>query len=611
MLFGSSPIQRRLMAMLLLTSGTVLLLTCTAFAAYEYLTFRRTTLQQLSTVGEIIASNSTAALAFQNPDDAAEILAALAAEPHIVAAALYTDAGALFCSYPLSMKTTEFPAAPGEDGLRFESAAAIGFLPVIQEGNRRLGTFYLKSDLGALNERLRRYLLIALLVIAISLLVAVALSSVLQRQISHPILALTDATRAISEHHDYSVRVERRGEDELGRLTDAFNQMLARIEEQNRALQESEADFRNVAETMPQIVWTADAQGRLDYHNQRWHDYAGTGVGLSGRSILHPDDYRRCLELWRSSVATGNRYEIEYRLRRAADGAYRWHIGRASPLRNADSQIARWIGTCTDIEDLKYAEARLLQTLADLRDRNRDLQDFAFVASHDLQEPLRKIQIYSDRLLSEAAATLQPQHLSLLDRTQKAAARLQMLIQDLLAYTSIHSAQQGFAPADLGKVASEVIVDLEASIDACQARLIVGALPTLHCDVLQMRRLFQNIIANALKFRDAQRQPVIQITAQPVQLDPATPGWEIRVADNGIGMEQSYTESIFTLFKRLHPHERYEGTGIGLSIVRRIVERHRGSVRAVSTPSVGTTFIIVLPQWPSASVDVPETLSTS
>jgi len=594
----TTPVQRKLMTMLLLTSGVVLLMTCTAFTAYDYLTFRRTTLQELSTVGRIIAANSTAALAFENSDDAEEILVALSTERHIVAAALYSDSGTLFSSYPPSLPADAFPSAPRDDGLRFESNAAVGFLPVIQQGDRRLGTFYLKSDLGALNERLRRYLLIALIVALVSLLVATLLSSVLQRQISVPILALTDAARAISTHGDYSVRVEHRSEDELGRLTDAFNQMLQRIEEQSRALQESEKDFRNVAETMPQIVWTADDRGRLDYHNQRWHDYAGAGTEPSGRTILHPEDYRRCLEQWRASVRTGARYEIEYRLRRASDGAYRWHIGRASPLKNSALRITRWIGTCTDIDDLKNAEARLLYTLSELRDRNRDLQDFAFVASHDLQEPLRKIRVFSDRLLSDTKGLLSTNQLDLLERSNKAAARLQTLIQDLLTYTNVHAAQRAMRPADLGVIVGEVIDDLQTSIEACNARLVVGALPSISCDATQMRRVFQNIIANAVKFRDARRPLVIDISAGMTHTDASVRCCEISIADNGIGMDPKYAESVFTLFKRLHSSDVYEGTGIGLSIVRRIVEHHSGSVHVVGRPGAGSTFVVVLPVDP-------------
>jgi PAS domain S-box-containing protein len=593
------------MAMLMLTSGAVLLLTSVAFGAYEYFNFRRTTLQQLASVGGIIAANSTAALAFQNPDDAREILSALAAEPHIVVAALYDDSGMLFSSYPPTLPSGRLPRAPGEDGFRFEASAAVGYLPVVQ-GGRRLGTFHLESDLRGLDERVRRYLLIAALVITIALFAAFGLSSLLQRQISHPVLALTRAARAISEHDDYSVRVAPRGDDELGRLTLAFNSMLARIEEQSGALRRSEAEFRDVAEIMPQIVWTADSRGRLDYHNRRWQDYAGMDAGLDGKAFLHPEDYRRCVEEWRASIRSGSRYEIEYRLRRASDGAYRWHIGRASPLRGADGRITRWVGTCTDVEDLKHAEARLLHTLADLRDRNRDLQDFAFVASHDLQEPLRKIQIFSDRLLSEAAGTLSPKHLDLLVRTNNAATRLRTLVQDLLAYTNVQATRWAMAPVDLGAVVAEVLDDLELSIRDCAAKVTVGPLPTIDCDATQMRQMFQNLIANALKFRDEPRELEVGIGAKPIEIGDGVPGWEISVADTGIGMDPAHTESIFALFKRLHPRDRYQGTGIGLSIVRRIVERHRGTVRATGAPGAGSTFVIALPAAQPGSGAMPQ-----
>lgn len=592
---SGTPIQQRLMHMLLVTSVTVLLLTCAAFTAYEYTSFRSHTLQQLSTIGKIVASNSTAALAFENPADAEEILAALAAEPHIVAAALYSGSGEVFAHYPAGAKPAGLPAQPGTDGLRFESGAAIGFIPVVQRGSQRLGTLYLHSDLGALSARLRSYALIALLVIAASLLVAVTLSSILQRQISHPILALTTAAHAISEQGDYSVRVIRESDDELGRLTDAFNLMLARIEAQRQALQESEAAFRDVAETMPQIVWTADARGRLDYHNQRWHDYAGTQAGLSGRSILHPEDYQACLDAWRKSITSGDRYEIEYRLRRASDGAHRWHIGRASPLRNCEGQIVRWIGTCTDIDDLKHAQSRLLLTLTDLRDRNRDLQDFAFVVSHDLQEPLRKIQIYSDRLVCEAQEFLPAPQLRLLERANRAAARLRSLIDGLIEYTGVRVIRQAYAPTNLDALLADVIGDLELRIEAAGARLVIGPLPNLPCDAMRMRTAFNCILSNALKFRDARRPLVVEISAHRMILDAATPGWEIRISDNGIGMEPDHTERIFTLFEQLHSQDSYEGTGTGLSVVRRIIEQHRGVVHAQGTPGVGSVFIIQLP----------------
>src|SRR6267154_1162303 len=213
----NTPIQRKLMRMILLTSGTVLLLTCAAFFVYEFVTFRSATVRELSTLGQIIAANSTAALAFENPGDAQEILAALRAERHVVAAGLYDGQGKLFAKYPGDNLENDFPARPLRDGYRFEGSHLIAFQPVSQVG-KRLGTLYLKSDMEAMYERFRLYGTIAALVIAGSFLVAYTLSRRLQQQISEPILALVDTAKAVSDHRDYSVRAAKRADDELGLL---------------------------------------------------------------------------------------------------------------------------------------------------------------------------------------------------------------------------------------------------------------------------------------------------------------------------------------------------------------------------------------------------------
>ncbi len=241
MTLQNAPIRRKLIAMTLLTTGLVLLLTCTAFLAYEFLTFRQTAVRQFSTLGEIISANSTAALAFDNPSDAGEILSALKAEPHVVAAALYDGEGRLFSVYPDSLPLDAVPAAPGRDGYRFERAYLVGFEPVVQGGNRRLGTLFLSADMGAMSDRLRLYGVIAVLVIAVSFLVVYLLSHKLQQQISIPILALAETAKAVSDRRDYSVRATKLGEDEVGLLTDAFNHMLQRIDEQNQEERRTEA----------------------------------------------------------------------------------------------------------------------------------------------------------------------------------------------------------------------------------------------------------------------------------------------------------------------------------------------------------------------------------
>ena len=239
MLFKDMPIRRKLMRIIFLISGIVLLVTCVTFFIYEFYAFRKTTVEKLSTIGKIISANSTAALAFDDPDDAKEILTALKAEPHIVAAGLYDKDGNLFSQYAVDKDSTVFPLKPGKEGYQFVNAHLEGFQPVMME-EKQLGTLYLKSDLGVMYERLQLYGIIVGLVIILSVLLAYLLSKILQKSISKPILALAETAKIISEGKDFSVRAVKTGNDEVGSLTDAFNSMLVQIQDQTRALHEQQ-----------------------------------------------------------------------------------------------------------------------------------------------------------------------------------------------------------------------------------------------------------------------------------------------------------------------------------------------------------------------------------
>src|SRR3989475_9973413 len=253
------PIKQKLTAMLVLISGLVLLLTSVAFAGYQYWSLRQATRDALSVRGRIIAANSTASLAFANDADARELLSALRADPHIVAAVLYDKAGHVFAAYPADVAGDVVPATPGPDGYRFERGLLIGFQPVEEAGSQRLGTLYLASDLGVVYDTFRLSGVIGLAVMAVALVAAYLLSRVLQGTISQPILALAETAKAVSTRQDYSVRASKLGADELGVLTDAFNQMLGRIEDQNRALRESK-------EGLEQRV--AERTGELEERNE-------------------------------------------------------------------------------------------------------------------------------------------------------------------------------------------------------------------------------------------------------------------------------------------------------------------------------------------------------
>lgn len=313
---------------------------------------------------------------------------------------------------------------------------------------------------------------------------------------------------------------------------------------------------------------------------------------LCGREFaefIHPDDRPAALsragDLARK-VGVPRNFQNRYVCR---DGSVRWLDWVSVP---APDGLVYGVGR--DITERKKAEAALDQTLADLNNRNRELQDFAFIASHDLQEPLRKIRAFSDRLQQRHAAALAPEARDYLDRTGQAAARMQTLIDDLLAYSRVARGKP-FVSVDLGGVLAAVLEDLEARLESSGGQVEAGPLPTIEGDPTQLRQVFQNLLANALKFRAPERAPRVRISAEPVRIGDA-PGWQLTFADNGIGFEPRYAERIFGPFQRLHGRQEYEGTGIGLAIVRRIIERHRGTIQADGRPGEGATFIVRMPE---------------
>jgi signal transduction histidine kinase len=235
-----------------------------------------------------------------------------------------------------------------------------------------------------------------------------------------------------------------------------------------------------------------------------------------------------------------------------------------------------------------------------LAQSNRDLEDFAFVASHDLQEPLRKIQTFGDRLKEKRGDTLGEDGLDYLGRMRNAADRMQTLIQALLTYSRVTSRPEPFSKVSLTSLVQEVVSDMAPHIEQTGARLEIGDLPVIESSPHQMRQLFQNLMSNSLKYRSGE-PPLIRISGKRVNHPPVKdegkrkPWVEIRVADNGIGFDEKYLDRVFQPFQRLHGRSQYEGTGMGLAICRKIVERHGGTITAKSAPGRGATFIITLP----------------
>ncbi len=359
-------------------------------------------------------------------------------------------------------------------------------------------------------------------------------------------------------------------------------------------IEESRQRFRSLFERSPSSVLAYDIEGRIVDCNRNVLIRSGLPrealVGRMFDELIAPDlrEFTRAKFL---AAATGDpqTYETVSEL----PNGHKRNLQVSNIPIVVEGRIVGVYGVVDDVTEARRIAADLDRALHDVNLRNRELQDFAFVASHDLQEPLRKVQAFSDRVIKRFADQLDPQGVDYLQRIDSAAHRMQVLIDDLLAYSRITSQGQPFVLVDLDEVMREVMSDLEMRIDESAAEVHVGGLPQVRGDRTQLRQLLQNLLANALKFRAADRAPRIAIAASEPTDSPACV--RLSIEDNGIGFEAIYSERIFAPFQRLHGRHEHDGTGIGLAVVRKIVERHGGSIVAIGRPGIGARFEVTLP----------------
>jgi signal transduction histidine kinase len=484
MRFKDLPIQKKLMRVILLISGILLLLTSATYFVYEYYTFHQTTKQKLSTIGQVIAANSTSSLAFDNSQDAEEILSALKAEPHIIAACLYNEKGKLFSQYnanlagsKLSMKNT-FPDKPGPDGYRYTDAHLEGFEPIVQ-GDKRLGTLYLRSDLKEMNSRFGLYGLITVIVLGISFLLAFSLSRRFQRSISQPILDLALITQVISNHHDYSVRARKAGNDEIGVLTDAFNQMVEQIEDQNQQL---------------------------------------------------------------------NRFN-----------------------QNLEQMVA--------------------DRTAELQTVNKEMEAFSYSISHDLRAPIRAIHGYMNIFSEEYGTKVDDEGKRLMQMILNNSKKMGHLIDDLLAFSKLGRKELIKVNVSMREMVQGVWNELIKTEENRMIALDLKSMPDAWAEGTTIQQVWINLISNALKYTRNNPDTLIEISGEERSQDIV-----YSVKDNGSGFDMEYYGKLFGVFQRLHSQEEFEGTGVGLAIVQRIIEKHGGKIWAEGKVNVGATFYFSLPK---------------
>lgn len=385
-------------------------------------------------------------------------------------------------------------------------------------------------------------------------------------------------------------------------LLDRKSEELVRQQAARQAVERAAAEASRLLEGIPQMTWTADLTGRITYFNQRWYEFTGQLITSEAQlqSLFHPEDFGPALAHWDHALDTLEPLEVECRIC-SATGDYRWMLGRALPSRDEHGVVVQWIGTYTDIHERKLAQERVSQAQRLLRDNNEeltrvnvDLDSFIYTASHDLKGPITNIEgllgALADELPIEALQRLPVTDiLNMLDRSVE---RFQRTIEQLSDVAKLHR-EHGLpaAPVPLAPVVRDVCLDLAPLVRSTGAQLDLELADRVAVNFLEknLRSLLYNLLSNALKYRAPDRPPRVRVRARPE-------GKLVRltVQDNGLGISPAGQRKLFGLFERLHSH--VEGSGIGLFMVKKMVENAGGRIFVESEQDVGSTFTVLLPQ---------------
>jgi PAS domain S-box-containing protein len=601
------------MAVIMLASLTVLLVASAAFMVYDLVTFRRAMLRNLITQARMIAENSTAAVMFRNENDAANVLASLRADPHLIAAAIYDANGRLFVKYPAQFPAADLPATPKKTGFHFGKSDLTLFQPVVQSG-KELGTLYLRSDLTAVWQRLQLYAVISLMIMLGSLLVAFWLSHLLQRRISNPITVLAQTARKISEQHNYSLRAPKLSDDELGLLTDSFNTMLDRIQASDSALRASEAQFRLVTDQAPVLLAHLDRDYRYKFVNQPYAEHYGRKppevIGKSAAEILGPAVFEQLLP-FKARALCGE--QVQFEIESTPPGLEsRWIHVVYTPERGPAGEVIGFVSVHTDITPRKRAETEIERARDQALAASRAKDDFLAALSHELRTPLNPVLLVaSDAAGNPRLPAPTRADFEMIRRHVELEARL---IDDLLDLTRITRGKLALQmlPLNLLPVLLDAVATVQADADEKQIALHFDWQADSHRivgDAVRLRQIFWNVLKNAVKFTPEGGR----ITVQTRCLVPDG-RVAVEIIDTGIGLTAAEISQVFEAFSQ-GDHagpggsHQFGGLGLGLTIAHMLVELHSGAIRVASAGrNQGATFTIEFPGAAPSGEEKPPAL---
>lgn len=595
------PLARRITALNLMVSAAAVIVACLAFLAYEVNSFRATIIDDLSIQAQIIGSNSASALIFSDHASAEKTLAALHASSHITFAGIYTTTGQFFAGYwrdPQSEpRTPPVPSSLIKESHWLQNWRVNLVRPIIFDG-KNIGGVYIRSDLQGLVGRAGTYAIILTSILAASLIAALILSRIWRRRITDPLTNLTETARIVSRDRNYAVRATpTSSSDEISLLISSFNQMLGEIQLRDTTLQESERQFRILADSLPQQAWSAGADGVIVWFNKRWYDFSGVSDALTSvdayAEIVDPHVLPRVMENWLNSVKTGQQFEMVVPLR-GKDGVYREFLILGVPVRDNTGKIVRWFGTNTDVTEQRRSEEALRRT-----EKLAATGRLAASIAHEINNPLEALTnlVYLARR-----------------NPAKSESYLAMADQELDHIAEITKHTLGFyrdtttaSPVDISTVVREVLElysrKLQFKNIEVKERYFAGT--TILGYPGELRQIFANLIANAVEAMEDNGH--LSIKASPVRNGASGNGSGVRVSlmDDGCGIDSSQMKKIFEPF---YTTKKDVGTGLGLWLTQNLVNKHNGHIQLRSRVDHGkswTVFSVFLPQ--NQSVQQPLT----
>jgi PAS domain S-box-containing protein len=590
---------------ILSASFLTIILVFSGFFTYERMTYRKLLLNDIETKAAIIAENSNAALAFRDSTDAARVLNSLASQPHFIGAAIYDSTGRIFAVYMRPRAIASFPSKPQADMTQFEDDALVSYEPVMLNGTR-LGTLYLRSDLAGQRERFWSYIEIALMVLIGTLAITYLVATVLAKNIAAPIVNLTDTVRQVSDRHDYTTRASKSTNDETGFLADSFNRMIEQIQERddhlrqtNQALQNSEQRYRTTLDGMMEGCQIIDFDFRYVYLNDvaalQGHFLKEKLLGHTMMEIYPGIDQTPFFEKLRDcrERRAHHRMENEFTY---PDGSKGWFNLSIEPVPEGVFILSADITPQKQLaEELRRHREQLEEMVKDrtvqLESANKELEAFSYSVSHDLRAPLRHIDGFADLLQKQSEKHLDEKGRRLLKTIADSAKQMGMLIDDLLVFSSMGRVEMHTRTVNISEIVRGLIERMGQDTQGRVVEWVVNGLPDVQGDASMLRLVYQNLLENAVKYSRPREKTKIEIGCVNNQDE-----YNFFVRDNGVGFDMQYVGKLFGVFQRLHRLDEFEGTGIGLANVRRIIARHGGRTWAEAVVDQGATIYFSLPK---------------